>query len=61
VIRRGLDAKPTRWRFLNWERQFIDRDTVWRKLMYAGQIVVPRVVPHLATSWVCAATPVATA
>ena len=55
VDRLGLDMAE--WRFLNWERDFLDRDTLMRRLVYVLQGVLPRVIPHLATSWICAVTP----
>ena len=49
----GLDL--VHWRYLNWERVFIERSSLARRLMYLGQMLVPRVVPRLSTSWVAAA------
>ena len=45
------------WRYLNWERIFIDRSTMSGRLAYWGQRVLPSVAPRFATSWVCAGTP----
>ncbi len=43
------------WRYTNWERVFLDRDTLARRLVYAAQVVAPRVRSAWATSWSCAA------
>jgi 2-polyprenyl-3-methyl-5-hydroxy-6-metoxy-1,4-benzoquinol methylase len=53
--RLGLDL--VEWRYLNWERHFLDRDTRARRLMYLGQAVVPKLFEQMSTSWICAATP----
>jgi SAM-dependent methyltransferase len=42
------------WRFLNWEQVFLPRDSLGRRLMYAGQAVAPLLARRLATSWIAA-------
>jgi 2-polyprenyl-3-methyl-5-hydroxy-6-metoxy-1,4-benzoquinol methylase len=43
------------WRYLNWERIFIERGSLRGKLLYASQRVAPFFARHLSTSWVCSA------
>jgi SAM-dependent methyltransferase len=42
------------WRFLNWEQVFLPRDSLGRRLMYAGQAIAPLFARRLATSWIAA-------
>jgi SAM-dependent methyltransferase len=42
------------WRFLNWERVFLPRDSPGRRLMHAGQAITPILARRLATSWIAA-------
>jgi SAM-dependent methyltransferase len=42
------------WRFLNWERVFIPRDSLRERLLHAGQAIAPRLAKHLSTSWIVA-------
>jgi SAM-dependent methyltransferase len=44
------------WRYLNCERVYIGRAGLRGKFLYAGQVVAPILVRHMATSWVCSAT-----
>jgi hypothetical protein len=53
-----LDAagmRITEWRYQNSERVYIGRTGLRGALLYAGQVVAPRLRRQLSTSWVCSA------
>jgi SAM-dependent methyltransferase len=42
------------WRWLNWDRGFIDRSTARGKVLYRGQAIASRVAQRWSGAWVCA-------
>ena len=42
------------WRWLQWDRGFIDTSTTRGKLLYGGQAIASRLSPRWSGAWVCA-------
>jgi SAM-dependent methyltransferase len=53
---RGVGLDVVDWRYLNYERVLLARDSLVGRLVHAGQVAAPRVRARWATSWACAAT-----
>ena len=41
------------WRWLEWERGFIDRSTLRGRLLYGGQGIASRLAKRWSSAWVC--------
>jgi SAM-dependent methyltransferase len=53
---RGAGLQVAEWRYLNYERVLLERDSLAGRLLHAGQVAAPRLRARWATSWACAAT-----
>ena len=49
--------KIDKWTYLNWEVGYVPHSAWSQRVAYAGQLTIPRALPHLSTSWMCSAKP----
>jgi len=49
--------KIDKWTYLNWEVGYMPHSAWSHRVVYAGQLMIPRALPHLSTSWICSAKP----
>jgi hypothetical protein len=55
VLLEGAGMRIAEWRYLSCERVYIARTSLRGRLLYAGQVIAPSLLPHMSTSWVCSA------